>query len=132
MATLADRELSMETMLAQIEQVVRRGDVNDPPAFTLILGAGASFGVIPTTCEMLGLSGRERIHIGCIPAYLYRREHGVWPASSALTSCVREYWSRVVKMNDVKCAFALENGVPQRAFVPEAYKFLFSQDRIGG
>jgi hypothetical protein len=51
---LDKKKMLPETMLAKIEDVLKHGKKSDPPAYTLILGAGASFGVVPTAKEMLG------------------------------------------------------------------------------
>ena len=65
MATYDDdkKKLLQQTVLAKIDDVLKRGKKSDTPAFTLILGAGASFGVVPTAKEMLGFpevkSGRS-------------------------------------------------------------------------
>jgi hypothetical protein len=45
---LEKKKMPSETMLAKIEDVLKRGKASDAPAYTLILGAGASFGVVPT------------------------------------------------------------------------------------
>ena len=49
------KKLTRPTMLAKIADVLEHGQPDDPPAFTLILGAGASFGIVPTAKEMLGI-----------------------------------------------------------------------------
>ena len=36
------KKLSLQTLLAKIEDVLQHGSKDDPPAYTLILGAGAS------------------------------------------------------------------------------------------
>jgi hypothetical protein len=132
MALLTDRQLSLETMLGQVEQVVKRGTPSDPPAFTLILGAGASFGVVPTARQMLGLADRDGIHAHCIPAYLHEREHGAKPEPAALEKCVRDFWTRVVADNAGRCSLTVKDGLPANADVAAAYKFLFAQDCRGG
>jgi hypothetical protein len=48
------KKMPLPTMLAKVEDVLKSGKQTDPPAYTLILGAGASQGVIPTAKEMLG------------------------------------------------------------------------------
>jgi hypothetical protein len=52
--TLDRKKMLQESMVAKIEDVLKRGRAGDPPAYTLVLGAGASFGVVPTAKEMLG------------------------------------------------------------------------------
>jgi tetratricopeptide (TPR) repeat protein len=133
MATIQERQLDQTTMLKQIEQVVARGKQTDPPAFTLILGAGASFGVVPTARQMLGIPDRGIHHPKCIPAYLHDRETGALPTSADLARCVRDFWKGVVVSNDGRCSLKFDaDGMPNYETVPDAYKFLFSQEHVGG
>jgi len=62
-------------MFSHIEQVLRRGRWHDPPAYTLILGAGASFGAVPTVKQMFGLQENGTIHPQCIPAWVYQLDY---------------------------------------------------------
>ena len=119
-------------MLAQIEQVVSRGKHTDPPAFTLILGAGASFGVVPTARQMLGIPDRGVHHGACIPAYLHEREKGCPPEDGKIASCVADFWAKFVDRNGARCGLPLHEGLPHPEAVPDAYKLLFSQEHVGG
>src|SRR5262245_58301513 len=117
MATLADRKLELATMLGQIAQVVQRGDRRDPPAFTLILGAGASFGVVPSARQMLGIPDHDGYHPACIPAFLHEREYGARP--SELPECVRSFWKRVLSRNAGPCTLKVDGeGLPDAEVIP--------------
>src|SRR3569833_2607798 len=69
---IAKKRMTVQTVLAKIEDVLRNGKQTDPPAYTLILGAGASYGVDPTAKEMLGFPDAKsvNIHDKCIPVWL--------------------------------------------------------------
>src|ERR1041384_5307491 len=126
MVSLTNRKLDLATMLQQVRQVVSRGKPGDPPAYTLILGAGASYGVVPTARQMLGLPGSDGVAPKCIPAFLYERENGASLDPDALEGCVREFWKGVSARNEGRISLEFENGLPTA--VSDAYKFLFSQE----
>ncbi len=135
-------------MLAQIRQTLQRGEVQHPPAYTLILGAGASFGVVPTAKELLGLPDKSgSLHANCIPFWLARQagRSGTDPAETSNAEkqkFVRQFWSNFLDANpDLKAARAdrdqrlkieLKDGLPGLDSIADAYKSLFDQRRVGG
>ena len=137
-------------MLAQIEQVLRSGGTKDPPpAYTLILGAGGSAGVVPTAREMLGLPDKAGgIHNGCIPFWIKRcrSKPDLDPIPSSpdeQRKLVRHFWEKFLELNpDLKVsktdastpsAINLCNGLADsNSIIADAYKALFDQKRTGG
>jgi tetratricopeptide (TPR) repeat protein len=137
MPGLADKKLTQDVVLAQIEQVLRRGQPTDPPAYTLVLGAGASFGSVPTAKEMLGLPAeRNLIHPQAIPLYLQSLETGQPVPSALRTEVVRKFWARFSEANSAGAGapapLKLHDGLPAADAISTAYMALFAQDRNGG
>jgi len=144
MPTLLDRKLEQDVMLRQIEDVLRHGRRQDPPAYTLILGAGASFGVVPTAKQMLGIADRGVVHEECIPAFLHERQHGVKPERGELRHVVRAFWDRFLDANPefrgerternkhIPLISSDADGVPDGASIAHAYKSIFDQRRTSG
>jgi hypothetical protein len=136
-------------MLAQIEQVLRCGGTNEPPAYTIILGAGASSGVVPTAREMLGLPGKAgAIHDDCIPFWIDRRlshsrRNPISSSPDEQRTLVRRFWEHFFELNpDLKPSESYTNNVSvidlfdgvtgSTSIVADAYKALFNQKRTGG
>ena len=120
-------------MLGQIEEVVKYSEPGDPPAYTLILGAGASSGAVPTAKQMLGIPDLKIYHSDCIPAYLHELEHGAVPTGGELERCVHDFWRRFTEKNAGKSTIRLDaNGLPSAETISECYTALFAHDRIGG
>ena len=140
--------MDQPVMLAQIRQTLQRGEVGHPPAYTLILGAGASFGVVPTAKELLGLPDKSgSLHTSCIPFWLARQagRSGTDPAetpNAEKQNFVRQFWSNFLDANpDLKAAgidlnqrlkIELKDGLPGPDPIADAYKALFDQRRVGG
>jgi tetratricopeptide (TPR) repeat protein len=147
MNAIADKRMSQDAMLAQIEQVLRSGGTKDPPAYTLILGAGGSSGVVPTAREMLGLPDKAGcIHNGCIPFWIKRCREPLDPIPSSLDEqrkLVRHFWEKFLKWNpDLKPSKTTANNVSaidlcdglagSNLVIADAYQALFDQKRTGG
>ncbi len=144
-AVLAKKEMKQETMLTQIEQVLRRGEEKEPPAYTFILGAGGSFGAVPTAKEMLGLPDKAGgTHERCIPFWIGRRcgEPGTDPVPSSndgKKEFIREFWRKFLDLNhprssgDDRPVIDLgDDNLPAPSSIADAYKALFDQGRTGG
>lgn len=121
-------------MLRQIKEAV--GYEGDPPAYTLILGAGASCGVIPTASELVGLADSDgRIHEKCIPLWLHWRNNDERNPGSSM-EIVQKFWTDFVKQYAAEDAqhkpIILHNGFPERGSVPVAYEALFNPKGTGG
>jgi hypothetical protein len=92
--------MRQEAMLAKIEDVLVQGSSTDPPAYTLILGAGASAGLVPTAKEMLGLPDprTNQVHERSIPVWLAEKR-GATVTPDARTECCREFWCKFPEQN---------------------------------
>lgn len=143
MTFLPARKLTQEVMLGQIEQVLRRGPETDVPAYTLILGAGASYGSVPTARQMLGLPEKGVIHPQSIPLYLHELDTGAAPAENERAGVVADFWRRLLEANpdllreattdgQTQIPVKLKDGLPDAESIPNAYKHIFSQQRTGG
>jgi tetratricopeptide (TPR) repeat protein len=134
------KKMSLTNLLAKVEDVLQRGCENDPPAYTLILGAGASFGVVPTSTEMLGIrdSRTGLVHDKSIPLWLAKPE-----ASSAVPedteerlACVRAFWKRFREENSRDCRWPKiqfdSDGLPESTSVAAAYQAVFDTACVGG
>lgn len=143
MTFLPARKLTQEVMLGQIEQVLRRGPETDVPAYTLILGAGASYGSVPTARQMLGLPEKGVIHPQSIPLYLHELDTGAAPAENERAGVVADFWRRFLEANpdllregtmegQAQMAVKLKGGLPDSDSIPNAYQNIFSQQRTGG
>ncbi len=131
-----DKKMTKETMLAKVEDVLRSGDVNDPPAYTLILGAGASSGVVPTAKEMLGLPDprTKEIHEKSIPLWLAAK---LKSKTSLVTSaerlaCSRMFWKNFCANNPTSQIILNDKGLPESTSIPQAYQVLFGTNQVGG
>ena len=118
------KKLSLQTLLAKIEDVLQHGSKDDPPAYTLILGAGASFGIVPTAKEMLGIPdpSTKKVHDKSIPLWLAAKK-GTSPVpadADGRIACVADFWRRFSKANrgDGRCAkihpTTTKRGTPKR------------------
>jgi hypothetical protein len=144
MSGLTDKKLTQEVMLDQIEQVLLRGKSTDPPAYTLVLGAGASFGSVPTAKQMLGLpADRNLIHPQAIPLFLHECETGEAPPSASHAQIIREFWARFLQSNPTLVGspttdggshslLKLQDGLPAPDAISTAYMALFAQNHSGG
>jgi hypothetical protein len=136
--------MSPEVVLSQIEQVIRRGSPPDPPAYTLVLGAGASFGSVPTAKQMLGIPSDGGIHPQAIPLYLHELETGKKTAdldAATQTQIVHDFWRNFRTTNpdlfrpDSQTGqppLTFSEGLPNQSSVPTAYQMIFAQNRGGG
>ncbi len=140
---MRDKKLSQAVALGQIEQVIRRGHPSDPPAYTLVLGAGASFGSVPTAKQILGLpAGDGVIHPQAIPLYLYELENGAVPLPAERKGIVQAFWKKFSEANSdllrpnaygsVALALTAADGWPTPETIASAYQALFSQNRSEG
>jgi len=134
------KKMSLTNLLAKVEGALQHGCENDPPAYTLILGAGASFGVVPTSTEMLGIrdSRTGLVHDKSIPLWLAKPE-----ASSAVPedteerlACVRAFWKRFREENSRDCRWPKiqfdSDGLPESTSVAAAYQAVFDTACVGG
>ncbi|MCD6049981.1 MAG: lipoprotein NlpI [Verrucomicrobia bacterium] len=127
-------------MLAKIEDVLKRGKKTDAPAYTLILGAGASFGVVPTAKEMLGFpdSKSGTIHDKSVPLWLAKQMEPDAPheGNDLRQKCSKEFWRQFVAENagNPKCSGIKigEDGFPVAASIAAAYQAVFETSCIGG
>ena len=131
-------------MLDQIDQVLRRGQPTEPPAYTLILGAGASFGSVPTAKQMLGLPHSGITHSQSIPVWLYEREHSHdGPSALPPEQQVRDFWTDFQTKNpslirspssdpENKSLIGFKDSLPDSQSVAQAYKAIFDQKLSGG
>jgi tetratricopeptide (TPR) repeat protein len=149
MARLADKQMPQAVAIEQIKQVIRRKVPNDLPAFTFILGSGASFGSVPTAKQMLGLSSPGiPIHPKAIPLHLHQCDSGGTTAPSDPAAVVREFWRSFKAHNPALVRGAsdptdkLPDGTAKITFTPDelpsidsiaaAYQAVFAQHRCGG
>lgn len=126
--------MGQATMLSQIEQVLRRGKPTDGPAYTLILGAGASYGSVPTVKQMLGLPDKGENHPQCIPLFLRKLESGDddFPLDQRGT-IVKEFWQKMVAANP-DLAKEIKDGLPlpDPLSIARVYRGIFDQKNSGG
>lgn len=134
------KKMSRETMLAKVEDVLKRGGEKDPPAYTLVLGAGASFGVVPTAKEMLGLpdTRKKTIHNKGIPLWLAGQgnPHAKFDSEPDRLECSREFWKkfRADNADNQKCN-GIEydpEGFPKMTSIAAAYQAVFDTACVGG
>lgn len=127
-------------MLAKVEDVLKRGNASDPPAYTLILGAGASFGVVPTAKEMLGFPDTRtgNVHEKSIPVWLAQQlAPDLNPGEEvARFECSREFWKKFCGENiaNDKCK-RIEigaDGFPTTRSIATAYQSVFDTASVGG
>jgi tetratricopeptide (TPR) repeat protein len=127
-------------MLAKIEDILKRGKETDAPAYTLILGAGASFGVVPTAKEMLGFPDAvtKKVHQKSIPLWLASQiGSGVkLDDASACLECSKAFWKefRAANAGNERCK-GIEfdsDGLPRSASIAAAYQSVFDTACIGG
>src|SRR5260370_19513812 len=127
--------MDQEIMLTQIHQTLQRGKPEDSPAYTLILGAGASFGVVPTAKQVLGIAeksneadkSRDSDEVRdkySIPLWLRSQKSnaGTDPLAKSNEEALRDFWREFLDLNaDLKSsagdggerpAIKLENRLP--------------------
>jgi tetratricopeptide (TPR) repeat protein len=139
-AELTRKQMTRATMLAKIEDVLKRGRPEAPPAYTLILGAGASFGVVPTAKEMLGFpdAKTKKVHERSIPLWLARQldPQGKFDGEPAKLECSKDFWRRFRADNTGhgRCgAIDIdEDGFPRTTSIAAAYQAVFDTACIGG
>ena len=127
-------------MLAKIEDVLKRGKASDSPAYTLILGAGASFGVVPTAKEMLGIPDTKsgRVHEKSIPIWLAKQLDPklAFGTDGERLKCSIDFWKSFVAVNadNPKCKGIHRgaNGLPEGGSVAAAYQAVFETSCIAG
>lgn len=137
------KKLSQQTMLAKIADVLEHGQADDPPAYTLILGAGASFGVVPTAKEMLGLPDpyTQQIHDKSIPLWLAQQKDPKNPTAIPKEAAQRKalvatFWEQFRNANvregrGEKIQFDAD-GLPRSESVAAAYQAVFDTACVGG
>ena len=137
---LNKKKMLQQTMLAKIEDVLKNGKKDAPPAYTLILGAGASFGVVPTAKEMLGFpdSRTKLVHEKSIPIWLAGQlDPDLSPGdNNARIACSKAFWKRFVADNasNSKCKRIEPDteGLPKNTSIAEAYQSVFETACVGG
>ncbi|WP_038164671.1 tetratricopeptide repeat protein [Verrucomicrobium sp. BvORR106] len=140
MAELDKKWMSRETMIHQIMQTLYLGTPSDLPAYTLILGSGASHGSVPTAREMLGVTENGTIHEKSIPAYLHTRKGNAWPADlKAQEDLVTQFWKDYPAHVEEAQPFRdwlLNHSSGKAPSTPQhvaaAYKALFEPSQAGG
>lgn len=137
------KKLSQQTMLAKIADVLEHGQADDPPAYTLILGAGASFGVVPTAKEMLGLPDpyTQQIHDKSIPLWLAQQKDPKNPTAipkeaDQRKALVATFWEQFRNANvregrGPKIQLDAD-GLPCSESVAAAYQAVFDTACVGG
>jgi tetratricopeptide (TPR) repeat protein len=133
------KKMLRRTMLAKIEDVLKRGRATDSPAYTLILGAGASFGVVPTAKEMLGFrdARTKSVHERSIPVWLASLDDAATlNGDDARIGCSSEFWKKFIGDNaDHDLCKSLEmdpEGFPKASSVSSAYQSVFETGCVGG
>ena len=121
-------ELTFDDMLGLMCQHLATTP-EDKGAFTLLLGAGFSYGVIPTAREILTVA----------PNWLYRRQHDLTreEGPSDRIEIARDFWGRVEagcgqEGQGGKFQYDEETGLPTNEWTAEAYKLLMSVHCPGG
>jgi hypothetical protein len=131
------KKMLQDTMLAKIEDVLRQGRSTDPPAYTLILGAGASSGIVPTAKEMLGLPDprTHQVHEKSIPVWLATARDAA-PAPDARLDCCKEFWRKFRAQNagidKCKTIEFSEDDLPRSTSIASAYQAVFETACVGG
>lgn len=137
---LDEKKMHRDIMLAKIEDVLKRGTVADAPAYTLILGAGASFGVVPTAKEMLGFPDikTKKIHHKCIPIWLAEQLDPTikFDGDAARLECTKQFWRDFQKKNNGNKKFkSLKIGaddLPVSTSIAAGYQSVFDTGCVGG
>lgn len=133
------KKMTMDRVIDAIADSLALGTPSDPPAYTLILGAGASFGAVPTAKQMLGLpdAKTKEVHPQCIPLWRAKRDSAVQlnAAGKAPLDIVKEFWASFTEKNpafkDLKFD---DDGLPagDSEAVAAAYKAVFDTQCVGG
>jgi tetratricopeptide (TPR) repeat protein len=139
-ADLDKKKMLRQTMLAKIEDVLKRGHKQDAPAYTLILGAGASFGVVPTAKEMLGLPDAvtKKIHAKSIPVWLSSQLNSDTSLDDdiARLECSKAFWKRFRGDNAANGRSRViesdTDGLPKNTSIAAAYQAVFETACVGG
>jgi tetratricopeptide (TPR) repeat protein len=122
------KEKSFEEMLDLICHELDTSSKDDQAAYTMLLGAGFSYGVIPTAKEILIDA----------PVWLYKKRNNKPDAKSLNTSEItRNFWIKVQDRykqdhNGLKLEFDKDSGFPKDDYISAAYKLLMSVDCPGG
>lgn len=123
-------------MLEKLVDTLMQDGGDEIPAYTLIMGAGASYGAVPTAKQMLGVPDEGKIHDLSIPLWLAKRKGIPFPDETAKSSVVKEFWRNFeeknrIRLKDKEGGFQLDaNGTPIN--VAAAYQSVFDTACIGG
>lgn len=137
---LDKKKMLRETMLAKVEDVLKSGKKDASPAYTLILGAGASFGVVPTAKEMLGFpdAKTKKVHEKSVPVWLAKQldPDAKFDHDTARLECSKAFWKKFLADNagNNKCN-GIEiggEGLPTTTSIAAAYQSVFDTACIGG
>jgi tetratricopeptide (TPR) repeat protein len=129
MSNTAIKSVTQDDALKDIFDVLKFAQPKEAP-FALVLGAGFSAGLVPTTRELL-----ERD----LPVWLHAREHNkdfkitLESSSSEHAQIAREFWARFARRNPIhapELKLRQDNGLP--GDVAEAYKAVFDSRLSGG
>ncbi len=110
------KEKSFEDMLDLICQQLDTSSKSDQAAYTMLLGAGFSYGVIPTAKEILIDA----------PVWLKRNNNDQKMNNSEIA---KNFWSNVknkLKGNGINLEFDKDTCIPKDNYISEAYKLLMS------
>lgn len=125
---LRGKSISQESLIGKIAEAVQESA--NEPAYTLILGAGASYGAVPTAKQMLGIPDATGIHSGCIPAYVASNGKPFELDQQQLSHVVKCFWDKFTKANGIQ-SLDVSRGYPDPTNVSEAYQALFDPDKTG-
>ncbi|MBN9524258.1 hypothetical protein J0H58_38055 [bacterium] len=110
-----------------------------PPPFTLVLGSGFSYGIIPTTAEIVRADlpwwmwCQRQEKGGPTPDDYHRRKEGDFAAPAKEEA--KRFWEKVTKAyrGDGEAVFALyADGLPTGEGVGKAYQFALSTECSSG
>jgi len=110
------KEKSFEDMLDLICQQLDTSSKSDQAAYTMLLGAGFSYGVIPTAKEILIDA----------PVWLKRNNNDQKMNNAEIA---KSFWSNVknkLKGNGINLEFDKDTCIPKDNYISEAYKLLMS------
>lgn len=134
------KQLACQIVLAKIGSVLERGKKTDPLVYTLILGAGASFGVVPTAKEMLGFpdSVTGRVHEKSVPVWLAKQinPEAKLDDDASRSACCIAFWKKFREDNaghDNSKNIEIDTaGLPTSSSIAPAYQSIFETASIGG
>ncbi len=126
--------LALDDLFVRVGECCGAGAADDPP-FTLVLGSGFSYGIIPTTAEIVRADlpwwkwCQRQEKGGPTPDHYRDRKEADF--AGAAKEEAKRFWEKVTKTyrGDGKAVFALDaDGLPTGEGVGEAYRFALSPE----